>query len=214
MLAIKILLLCVRYYAAPFVLYLVMSQFLIAIFVGAFDETREQIDLEEQEKQRRFQEQLENVVLVPSIPWRQRVAGILYFAVTWQSPWGGGTLAHALREVCRCNMHFEDDNVFNFDRAVVEESDVRARAELTVCSREVLEKHMSAKQADGLLRWFGCRVAGAAGAARASDGGSSEKKEALPTDIVDGGATAGMGVGHNTVDSGNAIDVAGSRLAP
>lgn len=168
------------YYAAPFVLYLVMSQFLIAIFVGAFDETREQIDLEEQEQQRRFEEQRDNVVLVPPIPWRQRVAGIVYFAITWQSPWGGGTMAHALREVYRFNMHFEDDNTFNFDRTVVEKSDVRARAAMTVCSRKVLEQHMSAKQADGLLRWFGCRVVGPAGVARLHSGSQPEQKEALP----------------------------------
>ena len=158
------------YYAAPFVLYLVMSQFLIAIFVGAFDETREQIDSEQQEKQRRFQDQLENVVLVTPIPWHQRVAGLVYFAVTWQSPWGGGWMTHALREVCRFNRHFEDENTFNFDRTVLEQSDKRARAELTVCSREVLEKHMSAKQADGLLRWFGCHVIQPGGDASGKDG--------------------------------------------
>ena len=89
-------------------------------------------------------------------------------------------MAHALREVCRFNMHFEDDNTFNFDRTVVEESDVRARAEMTVCSRKVLEEHMSAKQADGLLRWFGCRVVGPAGSARLYSNLQLEQKETLP----------------------------------
>jgi hypothetical protein len=182
------------YYAAPFVLYLVMSQFLIAIFVGAFDETREQLEVEEQVKQQRFHEQMQNVVLVTPIRWHQRAAGIAYFAFTWQSPWGGGWMTHALREVCRFNRHFEDENTFNFDRAVLEDSDKRARSELTVCTREVLEKHMSAKQADGLLRWFGCRVIQLGSDAGGKDADHvSELKEPMPSHLSASVAPAAAG---------------------
>ena len=148
----------IMYYGAPFVLFLVMSQFLIAIFVGAFDETRQQFEREEQEKLERFAEQTRTVELIAPVSTRRRWAGILYFALTWRSPWGGGWMAHALREVYRFNRHFEEDDTFNFDRTLVEESDVRARSKLTLCSREELEKYMTPQEADGLLQWFGCRA--------------------------------------------------------
>ena len=147
------------YYMTSFILYLIMSQFLIAILVGAFDETRRYI---EDTKRANFaRTQLVGADKTPPPLPHLYALGMAYAFATARNPGGGGWQYQAMRQLREQLGDFdaekEDDKNLVYDDPDAEAFDANLSG-ATLIPKANVEATLGQRSSAGLLEWYGAIV--------------------------------------------------------